>query len=200
MARNYTLTVGGVLAKARRMLNDTRDDMGYRAEDAELIGALSEALRAMVPIVPGLFAQVVTHACTAGARQTIEAERSVALLDIPGLTEGDMATLNAFAPGWTAVAAGAAREFMRLPGEPLSFMVYPPAQAAAQLQPRVVITPQELASDDLDALLPVPEVFEPMLVEYVVGRAEVKDDEHSESSRAAQLLDRFAAGVKSLAT
>ncbi|MBI5255523.1 MAG: hypothetical protein HY855_03415 [Burkholderiales bacterium] len=200
MARTYTLTVGSVIAKARRMLNDTRGDMGYRAEDEELIGALSEALRAMVPIVPGQFAEVVTHACAAGARQTIEAERSVALLDIPGLTEGDMATLNAFAPGWTTAAAGAAREFMRLPGEPLSFMVYPPAQAAAQLHPRVVITPQELAGDDLDALLPVPEAFEPMLVEYVVGRAEVKDDEHSENSRAAQLLDRFTAGVKSLAT
>jgi hypothetical protein len=197
MARTYTLTIGAVIATARSMLNDTREDMGYRAEDAELVGYLSEALRAMVGIVPGLFSATATHTCTAGARQQLENERAVAMLDIPGLPESDLATLNQFAPGWTAATAGATREFIRLPAEPLAFMVYPPAAAAATLAVRMVIAPAALAVD-LAALLPVPEAFQPALAEYVAGRADMKNDESANSNRAGQLLERFTAGVKAL--
>ena len=198
MARTYTLTIGAVIATARALINDAREDMGYRADDAELVGYLSEALRAMVAIVPGLFAESATHTCSAGARQVLEVERATAFLDIPGLHEGDMATLNSFAPGWTASAAGDAREFMRLPGEPLAFMVYPPAAADAELQVRMVVAPAVLPVD-LAALLPVPEAYQPALAEYVAGRASSKDDEHTNSNRAGQLLERFTAGVKALA-
>lgn len=201
MARTFTMTVASVLTKARRLANDSNEELGLRDSDADCIGYLNEAILAMVPLVPGLFAAAVTHTCTAGARQDIEADRAVAYLDLPGLNEGDLATLNAFAPGWTAAAAAVPREFMRLPGEPLAFMTYPPATAGAQLTLRIVRSPEPLDEEgDTDQLIALPEVYEPSLVEYVVGRAEVKDDEHVNSNRAAQLLERFTAGVKALAT
>lgn len=198
MPRTYTMTVESVLTPARAMLNDDRPEMDLRAADPELITALNEAIAAMVGIVPGLFAQQVAHACQAGARQALQNDRAVALLDIPGLPEADLETLNLYAPGWTTSTPGAVREFLRLPGEPLAFMVWPPAVADAALTPRAVLLPEALEA--LEDPIELPEVFAPALVEYVVGRVEMKDDEHVDSTRASQLMERFAAGVKALAT
>lgn len=193
------MTVADLVNKARQILSDNRADMGYRAEDSELIDGLNEALQAMVGLVPGLFGDTVSHACAAGAYQVLDADRATALLDIPGLYESDLATLNQFAPGWTtATTAGAAREFLRLPGETLRFLVYPPAAGTEVLHLRIVRAPQVL--DDLADVVPLPENYGPALVEYMVGRVELKDDEHVNTTRAAQLLERFAAGVKALAT
>lgn len=197
MARTYTMTVGGLVTKARAMDNDARTEMGYRAEDPEFIGWLNDAVNAMVPLFPGLFTNTIAHACAAGYLQILEDTRAVSFVGVDGLPEGDANSLTDFYPGWTVTANATPREFMRVMGDPLRFMVYPPATAAAPLSVRAVLAPAPLA--DLADLVLVPEVFEPMLVEYMVGRAEMKDDEHANSGRAAALLERFTTGVKSLA-
>lgn len=197
MARTYLMTAGSVMAKARRMLQDNRPEMEYRTADADLVSALNECLGTMVALAPGLFATTQTHTCTAGHLQALENERAVALLDITGLPEIDESTLTLFSPAWHSATAAAPYEFIRLPAEPLRFKVNPPAVGGEVLQVRMVRAPAALTESA--SLIELPENYEPHLVEYLVGRIQMQDDEHVDSNRAVKLMEIFAAGVKSLA-
>lgn len=179
------------------MINDTRTDMGLRQQDSEMLAALNDALNAMVGLHQGLFETDGAHTCVAGYLQTLENSRAVQILDVVGLPEADLVSLAQFRPGWTTEAQATPKNWMRAAGDALRFMTYPPAQAGSALSVRFVKAPDTLtATSDL---IPLPENYEPALVEYLVGRIEMKDDEHVESGRAQSLMDRFAANVKALA-
>lgn len=197
MARTFNLTAESVISKARSMINDTRTDMGLRQLDPEMLAALNDALNAMVGLHQGLFETDGAHTCAAGYLQTLENSRAVQLLDVVGLPEADLISLAQFRPGWTTEAQAAPKNWMRAAGDALRFMTYPPALAGEVLSVRFVKAPDTLtATSDL---IPLPENYEPALVEYLAGRIEMKDDEHVESGRAQSLMDRFAANVKALA-
>jgi hypothetical protein len=197
MPRTYTMTAGSIVGKARTLLNDTRTDTGYRSPDTDLFAALNDAIAAAVAHNPGLFEIDAVHTCDAGYLQTVAVDRSTALIEVVGLPECDEATLTQFRPQWTNATPGAASNWMRPKGEPLKFMTYPPAVGGEQYRLRLVRSlPPVTALSDVIAL---PESLEPLFVEYVVGRIETSDDEHSSSGRAAALLDRFVAGMKASA-
>lgn len=198
MPRTYTLTAAQVLAEARQMLNDNRSDMAPRDTDAVLLGHLNDALQAAVGAAPGWFADTIAFSCAAGAMQVVESDRAVAFLDVEGLPEVDLATLDRFAPGWQQGTPGTPREFLRPGGEPLRFFVSPPAVAGSTLRVRLVVAPALLTTTA--QVVPLPEHCRPALIEYVVGRASLKDDEHVNSQRATALLDRFVGGIKALAS
>lgn len=197
MARTYTMTAASVLTKARTLISDNRQDMGYRTSDAQLIASLNEALGAMLGINPGLFSRTDFMSCVAGYLQTLDFPRAVMLLDLPGLNECDAVSLTQFMPGWRTATAGTAQNWMRSPGDPLKFALYPPAVGGAQVEVRHVRAHAALSS--LADVVEVPENYEPALVEYVAGRADLQDDEHANSGRASALLERFAANIKALA-
>lgn len=194
--RTYLLTAGDVLDKVRVILNDKRQDMGYRNSDPELLGWLNDALNTMVGVNPGLFEVDDVHTCTAGYMQTVVKERAVMLIEVIGLPEADPLTLAQFAPGWTSGTPDTTLNWMRPKADPLRFMTHPPAVAGASLPIRYVKSPAPVAT--VNDLVEVPENYEPALVEYVAGRAEMQDDEHVNSGRASQLMDRFVASVQSL--
>jgi hypothetical protein len=197
MPRTYTMTAGSIVGKARTLLNDTRTDTGYTSTDADLIAALNDALSAAITHNPGLFEADVLHTCDAGYLQSVAVDRATALIEVVGLPECDESTLTQFRPQWTNATPGAASNWMRPKGEPLKFMTYPPAVGGEQYRLRLVRSlPPVTALSDVIAL---PESLEPLFVEYVVGRIETRDDEHSNSGRAAALLDRFVAGMKASA-
>ncbi len=195
MSRTYTLTAGGVLTKARTLLNDSTPDP--RATDTELLGTLTDALNAMVGVFPGLFSVTVPYSCVTGYLQEIILDRAVMFLNVVGVPEGNEPALTQFSPGWMNGTEGAIREFMRVSGDPLRFMTDPPSPTAQALSVRVVQAPEPITATE--TTLPIPEVYEPALVDYVVGRAEMKDDEHANSGRASQLMELFVASVKALA-
>lgn len=197
MARTFHLTAGEILASARVLLQDNRSDTGYRTDDPTLYGYVNDALSAMLSIAPGLFARTGALACVAGYLQILDFDRAAGLLNIVGLREIDESALTEYLPGWTAGTPGAPIEWMRSAGEPLRFMVYPPAVGAEELPVRYLRAHDTVAAE-ADPLQ-VPENYKPALVEYVVGRVELQDDEHVNSQRAVQLLERFTAGVKALA-
>lgn len=197
MPRTFTMTAADVIGKARTMLQDTRVDVGLRAQDPELLAALNDALQAMVGLHQGLFEADGVHTCVAGYLQTLENTRAVQLLDVVGMPEADLVTLAQFRPGWTNETQAAPRNWLRAAGDALRFMTYPPATAGAVLPVRFVEAPAALASTA--DVIPLPENYEPALVEYLVGRVEMKEDEHVDSGRAVALMDRFAASVKALA-
>lgn len=47
----------------------------------------------------------------------------------------------------------------------------------------------------MDDLLPLPDMYVPQLVNYVVGRAELRDDEAAEANRALSLVQAFGASL-----
>lgn len=197
MARSYQMTVGGVIGKARLLLNDANSTLGYRNGDAELIGYLNDAINLMVGVKPGLFAVTTNLTCVAGYMQKVEFARAVQILEVVGIPECERATLTQFAPNWMGATAGATVNWMRSPAEPLRFDVYPPAVADAALPVLYVESPQPLAS--IGDAIKLSENYEPALIDFVVGRAEMKDDEHVNSTRAAQMMNRFLEQIKGVA-
>lgn len=192
MARAYQLTAGGVIGKARILINDTVAP--YRNSDTELIGWLNDAINVALGLFPGLFAKTGTHTCVAGYLQEIVFNRSARFMEVIGIPEADALTLTQFAPNWMAATAGATENWMNVPGEPLRFNVYPPAVAGVTLPIRYVESPLPLTT--ISDVVPMPENFEPSLVDFVAGREEMKDDEHVNSNRAVQLIERFSAQIK----
>lgn len=196
MPRTYTLTAAQVLAGARALLADSHPTLPARSSDADLLAALNDAIAAMVGLVPGLFSVQAAHSCDAGYLQELQADRASMFLDVIGLPEADPATLSQFAPGWQSAAEGQPENYLRVPGDPLRFMVYPPATAGASLRIRYVQLPQAIASTA--SVVPLPEAFSPALEEYIAGRVSLADDEHMNSGRANALMERFAAAVKAM--
>lgn len=198
MARTYTMTPAAIFAVVRRITQDERDDMGYRVSDAAMLAALNEAIRALVGLRPGLFAESVTHTCVAGTTQLLDVDRAVSIIDVHGLTPFDPSVLTSFAPAWRSAAAAAAQEWAPLPGQQLRFEVSPPSADGQSLTVRAAIAPAEIAA--ADEVLTIPEVYAPALAEYVAGRIDMADDEHANSNRAGMLLQRFAESVKAIPT
>lgn len=191
------MKVGDVLDKARVIVNDNDPD-GYRQDDPTLIGWLNDALATVCTIIPGLFTQAISHTCVAGYRQTLEYDRAVALVDIPGLPPADASALSLFKPGWKSQTAGSAVNWMRPSGEePLVFHLYPPSEAGQKLDVVAIVAPDPLSSRT--SAVPVPENLLPALVDYVVAIHESQDDEHTNSGKQAAAMNQFAARISGLA-
>lgn len=196
MPRTYTMTAGSIITKARAMINDDLPSTGARTTDAEFFGCINDALNVLLNIRPGLFSNTLTYTCVAGYRQAIESPRCVEFMEVVGVPECDRMTLTQFLPNWNnnTAGAGATVHWMREPADPLRFDVYPPALANATLTVRVVESPAPITA--LADTIKISENYEPMLVEYVAGRTQIRDDEHVNSNRAVQLMDRFVAQAK----
>lgn len=191
MARTYTMTAAQVFAGARALLSDKGLLIAPHTPDDDLLAALNDGLSNMVALLPGLFGVQAQLICVDGYLQEVEASRASMFMDVIGVPEADPATLSMYAPGWQNSAKGPIENYMRVPGDTLRFMVYPPADVGQVLQIRYAAQPALLTSSS--DVVPVPETYGPALKEYVAGRVSLADDEHMNSGRAAALLERFVA-------
>lgn len=179
------------------MMNDANATLGYRTSDAEMLGWLNDAINSLLNLKPGLFAKNVLHTCAGGYAQYVNLSRAVQVLEVVGIPEADRSTLTQFKPGWITSTQDATVNWMRSPAEPLRFDVYPPAIENATLPILYVEAPALLVA--VGDLVKVSENYEPVLVDFLVGRVEMKDDEHVNSTRAAQMMTRFEEQVKGVA-
>ena len=195
MPRTYQMPASSIINKARIIINDTNvAGTGYRASDPEMLGWLNDALNLMLVMKPGLFTKTVNFTCTSGAMQLLEYARTVEFIEVLGILECDRMALDQFLPTWRSATPAAAVHWMRVSGEPFRFDVYPPAISGASIPLRYIESPAVLTA--ITDVVPVSENYEAALSEYVAGKAEIKDDEHSNTGRAAQLMDRFTSQVK----
>ena len=89
---------------------------------------------------------------------------------------------------------GVAKQWCRAQGDLRRFFVYPPAPASTQtLDILYIVPPTELAIGD--TITELPAAIIPALVDYIVFRAESKDDDHVNSGRATASYQRFASVV-----
>ena len=195
------MTPQSPIATARDILNDTNATT-YRQSDAEMLRYFNDGVREISLLQPGLFRAIGDFVCTPSqSEQAVSFTNAQAILKVlcihgsTALTEFDMEAMTAFTPGWRADTVGSAQQWCRVPGELLRFFVYPPAPATTQtLDILYVVSPTALAIGD--TITEIPESMTPALVDYLVFRAESKDDEHVNSGRATASYQRFLSVIQ----
>lgn len=188
------MTPSTIIATARHLMLDTGTTP--RQSNDELVGYVNEALREVCTLRPDLFSSVGDMTCIAGqCEQAITFLDAVSLLDVlcvhagQAVTPFDRQTMDQFRPGWRTDAAGPAQNWAPLNGDPLAFFIYPKAPADQVLDVRYVRNPATYALGDV--IVDLPDSYAPALADYVVYRAESKDDEHVLSQRAASHYAAF---------
>lgn len=184
------------IATARGLLNDP-SSVRYTA--ADLLVYANDALDQLARLVPQLFYTDGTLTCVNGtATQTLSFNTALALIDVRRVQGGnvvsevDRAALDSFNPAWRSTTPAAAVHWMRIPGEPLKFLIYPPAATSQVLEVTYVKVPEEhIVSADTG----LPTALSDAIADYIVYRAESRDDEHVLSARAVQFLASFQSKV-----
>lgn len=107
----------------------------------------------------------------------------------------DRKILDATLPGWHALPPGdEVKHFMADPRDPKTFYVYPMATADPAMYVEVVVSKSPvntlsdeatvLGTDDIDA--GIDDIYESVLVDYVLYRAYSKDSEHTANANRSQ--------------
>ena len=184
---------------ARGVLQDT-DSTNYRYSSADLLLYANDALDAMTLLAPHLFYTDGDVTCIAdSALQTISFDDALSLVKVRRIKNGnavvqaDPETLDAFDSSWQEATSAAAVNWFPVANDPMRFMVYPPATTGQILEVVYVRIPSEYALTDDTGL---PTTYKDAVADYIVYRAESRDDEHVNSNRAAQFLASFQQKVK----
>lgn len=191
------MTPADIINAARGILND-RDAVNYRYSDADLLEYVNDAVRATATLRPDLYLTVGDYTCVGGqCEQSLNFEDALALKEVLCIHGGNallpfnIAEMDAFNPGWRDDPAGPAVQWAKLADDPLRFYVYPKAPASQVIDVRYIRAPVKYAVHDM--MVDIPVAFMPAFVDYVVGMAETRDDDHVVSQRSAQFLKQFAA-------
>ena len=193
-------TPADLITTARYIYNDA-DSTLYRKTDTELLGYVNEGMMEISQLQPSIFYTIGDLTCTAGEVEQVvtfvDAQVMMEVLCIHGgaaVLPTDMTTLDAFLPNWRGATAAPATGWMKKPGDPLRFFIYPPAPVAQVLDVLYVRNPTGLAL--ADTITEVSAGYMPALADYIIYRAESADDEHSNSGRATAHYQAFVAKVK----
>lgn len=194
------MTPQSIITTARHILQDA-DSEGYRQTDAELLLYVNAGIQETSVLRPDWFQAIGHVECAANdVEQAVTFVGAQKLIDVIGLhagnsmTEFDLATMQAFNPGWKTDDAAEARQWARHPADPLRFYCYPKAPADQQIDVLYVKNPTAVALND--TILDLPQTVEAALVDYVVYRAEAKDDENVLNTRAAAFYQAFVAKIQ----
>lgn len=198
------MTPQAIITDARYILQDA-DSAGYRQSDDELLVYVNDGIAEASVLRPDWFQSKRAVTCVAGTvEQSLAFSDAQAILRVIGITGGaaltpfDLAAMDAFRPSWKTDTAGAARQWAAYPGDLLKFYIYPKAPATAQ-SIDVLYTRNPVTLALADTITDVPESAKPALVQYVVARAESKDDEFVNSSRALAAYKNFIGLIKGTA-
>lgn len=189
------MTPQSIITLARTLYNDA-GSAHYRISDMALLGFVNDGLKECSTIVPQYFHTSGDFACTEGqTEQAINFSGAQRIVDVLRIKDGkavlpvDLIGLSSFNHNWSSDAAGAAQNWSRHANDPLRFYIYPQAPDMQLLEVLYVRNPQVYALTD--QILEVPESVAPALADYVVYRAESRDDEHSNSGRAVSHYQTF---------
>lgn len=196
-----TTTVDSILARAAILLQDTAHT---RWPLTELLDWLNDGQREIVLRKPNANVVNATVALAAGTKQTLPAS-AVQLFDVvrnvPGsVVRGvDRALLDALDQDWhDATAAAKVQHFCYEPTDPKHFYVYPPNTGTGQVELAYSAIPTAAA---LGGSLPLDDIYQAPLIDYVLYRAYAKDSEQSEVQRVVlhyAAFDRSLSGKAQL--
>lgn len=167
------MTPSSVISGARDLLFDLSPP--YKYPDAEMLRYVNDGMDAVLAAAPRLFyavgeivcteGQAVQQACLTGVGELIDIIR---VKNGNALTKMDKTMLDAFKPAWHLDTAGPATQWQRLLDDPVKFYIYPPAPADQVLEIVYLPSPR---SYELTDTLPLPDSYQPTLIDFVVYRA-----------------------------
>jgi hypothetical protein len=180
---------------ARYITNDG-DSVGLRQSDPELLTYFNDGLKESVELAEHLFINTGDFTCvTNKTEQAITFAEARKLLNVLRIKFGvavhemDLSALAAFNPNWSNDAMGPAQNWFKFQGDPLRFYLYPKAPEMQVLEVTYVRNAGVYALND--NVTEVPDGIKPAIADYIIYRAESKDDEHSVSGRAVAHYQSF---------
>ena len=195
------MTPKSIISFARSIYNDNDPQPQYlRLSDAELLNYVNGALKEASDIAPKLFYQSADFTCVQDkTEQSLTFADAQKLIDVLRIKNGksvlpmDIVGMSSFNPDWASDDAGPAQNWSRYAGDPLRFYIYPKAPNMQLLEVIYVRNPATYTLNE--EITEVPESLEPALADYVIYRAESRDDEHSNSGRAVSHYQAFVQKV-----
>lgn len=174
-----------LIYEVRGVLADRRAP--YRYSDEDLLAYANDAMAVLSNIQPGLFTTVVTHRCAEGVVQRLPSASTLGISSILGLRPTTRELIERLDPYWAAADTAAPQHWMPYENDRRRFYVTPPAPYGHELQVSIAMAPERY---NLSDSFPVLRTFWPAVVDYVIGMAEARDDEHVLNARAQQFMTK----------
>lgn len=199
-----TITANSIIKKAQIILQDTT---GVRWPDEELLGWLNDGQREVAILKPNAHVKNIAVRLAAGTKQTLPFD-GVQLIDlvrnlgVDGQTPGRAVRivlreiLDAQVTHWhTAAASAEAKHYVYSLLDPKNFYVYPPQPAAGQGYVEIVYGASP-ADASLSGPITLDDIYQNLLVDYVLYRAYSKDTEYAaDQNRAATCQNAYLAAL-----
>ena len=199
-----TVTAKTIIDKASIQLIDLTN---IRWTRAELLSWLNDGLRQIVTIQPSASSTTVSKQLTVGTRQYIPTDGWLLLsiyrnMGTNGTTPGRVIRiisreiLDSFNPNWNTVTATAeVRNYMYTDQDQLAFYVYPPNTGTQYIELNYSVQPVDLTLETQP--IPIFDVFQSALVDYILYRACSKDAEYAPGVQLSQsYMATFVAAIQ----
>lgn len=194
-----TITAKSIIDKASTQLLDPNNARWTRAE---LLGWLNDAQRALILAIPETSAATAQVNTVAGARQSIPTQAWLLLrvtrnMGTNGTVSGRFVEkiseerLTRANPTWTSDASTLeVKAYAYTPLDKTVFWVYPPNSSGQKLEVIYSMTPVDMVLET--DLITTQDIYEPVLLDYVLYRACSKDAEYAPGvALAKNYLDSF---------
>ena len=198
-----TVTAKTIIDKASVQLIDLAN---IRWTRSELLDWLNDGMRQIVLIQPSASSTTVSKKLDAGTRQSLPTGGWLLLqmyrnMGTSGTTPGrairivSRELLDNFNPNWhTATAAAEVRNYIYDTQDQTAFYVYPPNTGTQYVELNYSAQPVDLTSET--AVIPIFDIYQSALVDYILYRACSKDAEYAPGLQLSQgYLTTFAAAV-----
>lgn len=199
-----TVTAASVIGKAQTILQDTT---GIRWPDTELLGWLNDGQREIVLYKPNAFVRNTAVKLDAGTKQSLPAD-GVQLIDVPrnmgtdGTTPGRAIRitmreiLDAQTPDWhSSTPNSVTRHYMYSVLDPKNFYVWPPQPPSTQGYVEMIYGAAPTDAT-LVGTITVDDIYQTILLDYVLFRAYSKDTEYAaDQNRAAAHQSAYIAAL-----
>jgi hypothetical protein len=203
-----TVTAQTIINKAAIQLTDIAN---VRWTRAELLSWLNDGMRQIVTMQPSASSTTVSKLLTAGTRQTLPSDGWLLLqiyrnMGTTGTTPGrairivSREVLDGFDPYWhTGIPKAEVKNFIYDTQDQLAFYVYPPNTGTQYIELNYSAQPTNLTSES--QVIPLFDVFQSALVDYILYRACSKDAEYAPGLQLAQAyITTFTIALQGKAT
>lgn len=199
-----TVTAKTIIDKAATQLIDLTN---VRWTRAELLSWLNDGMRQIVLIQPSASSTTSVVKLQAGTRQYLPDDGWLLLsvyrnMGTTGSTPGrairiiSREILDGFNPNWNSDKASAeVRNYIYTNQDQLAFYVYPPNTGTQYVELNYSAQPADLVAET--QVIPIFDVFQSALVDYILYRACSKDAEYAPGLQLAQgYLSTFVAAIQ----
>lgn len=196
-----SILASAIITNARPILND--ETATYRWADATLLGFLNIGQRVIACLKPDSSVSTTNVSLVAGTKQSItgvelvKATRNMGSGSTAG-TAIDMTTmevLDSAIPDWHTHPSSATVQYVAVDTRhPQVFYVYPPQPTSTtqQIETFQIVIPTAVT---INQAINISDIYEPMLLDYVLYRAFSMDTDNSDFNKANDHFQKFISGL-----